>query len=175
MIYLLSGDTEQACRELASRVGIAQAQVLYERSPEQKHRFIDALERKAKVAFVGDGLNDGLALAGAGLGIAVGHANSATGMAAAIYLPDGVEQVPTTLKLAKRARKLMYENLFWALSYNSCVIPLAILGWIHPVIAAVAMSLSSVCVLLNSVRMQGKAPYEGAMDSDEFEAVSGQL
>lgn len=159
VIYLLSGDTELACRELASRLGIAQAQVLPERSPEQKHRFIEALERKAKVAFVGDGLNDGLALAGAGLGIAVGQANSATGMAAAVYLPDGIKEVPATLKLAKRARKLMYENLFWALAYNGCVIPLAVGGWIHPVIAAVAMSLSSLCVLLNSVRMQGNAPY----------------
>ncbi|WP_227875058.1 heavy metal translocating P-type ATPase [Oceanisphaera profunda] len=160
-IYLLSGDSKQACHDLASRLGIAATQVLSERSPEQKHRFIEALERKDKVAFVGDGLNDGLALAGAGLGIAVGQANSATGMAAAVYLPDGVQQVPTTLKLAKRARKLMYENLFWALAYNSCVIPLAIFGWIHPVIAAVAMSLSSLCVLLNSVRMQGKAPTQG--------------
>lgn len=158
--YLLSGDTALACRELASRVGIAQAQVLHDRSPEQKHRFIEALERKAKVVFVGDGLNDGLALAGASLGIAVGHANSATGMAAAVYLPDGVAQVPTSLKLAKRARRLMYENLFWALAYNSCVIPLAIFGWIHPVIAAVAMSLSSLCVLLNSARMQGQAPFK---------------
>ena len=159
VIYLLSGDTELACRELASRLGIAQAQVLYERSPEQKHRFIEALERKAKVAFVGDGLNDGLAIACASLGIAVGQANSATGMAAAVYLPDGVPQVPTTLKLAKRARTLMYENLFWALAYNSGVIPLAIAGWIHPVFAAVAMSLSSLCVLFNSLRMQGKTPY----------------
>ncbi|MGO4999502.1 heavy metal translocating P-type ATPase [Oceanisphaera sp. W20_SRM_FM3] len=155
--YLLSGDTALACRELASRLGIAQAQVLHDRSPEQKHRFIEALERKAKVVFVGDGLNDGLALASAGLGIAVGHANSATGMAAAVYLPDGVAQVPTTLQLATRARTLMYENLFWALAYNSGVIPLAIFGWIHPVIAAVAMSLSSLCVLFNSVRMQHKA------------------
>lgn len=159
VIYLLSGDSKQACHDVASRLGIAGTQVLSERSPEQKHRFIEALERKAKVAFVGDGLNDGLALAGAGLGIAVGQANSATGMAAAVYLPDGVQQVPTTLTLAKRARKLMYENLFWALAYNSCVIPLAIFGWIYPVIAAVAMSLSSLCVLLNSVRMQGNSPY----------------
>lgn len=155
-VYLLSGDTELACRELAARLGIAQDQVLSERSPEQKYRFIEALEQKAKVAFIGDGLNDGLALAGAQLGIAVGQANSATGIAAAVYLPDGIAQVPATIALAQRARKLMYQNLFWALAYNGCVIPLAIFGWIHPVIAAVAMSLSSVCVLLNSMRMQGK-------------------
>ncbi|WP_198341853.1 heavy metal translocating P-type ATPase [Oceanisphaera avium] len=158
-IYLLSGDTAQACSAIASRLNIPSAQVLAERSPEQKHRFIEALERKTKVCFVGDGLNDGLALAAAGLGIAVGQANSATGLAAAIYLPNGIEQVPTSLRLAKRARKLMYENLFWALAYNGCVIPMAIIGWIHPVIAAVAMSLSSLCVLLNSARMQGETPY----------------
>ncbi|MBO1519513.1 heavy metal translocating P-type ATPase [Oceanisphaera pacifica] len=155
-VYLLSGDTQQACSELAARVGIEPSQVLFERTPEQKHRFIEALEKKAQVAFVGDGLNDGLALAGAGLGIAVGQASSATGMAAAIYLSEGVTRVPVTLELAYQSRTLMYQNLFWALAYNALVIPLALWGWIHPVIAAIAMSLSSVCVLFNSVRAAKK-------------------
>ncbi|MGO2088989.1 MAG: heavy metal translocating P-type ATPase [Oceanisphaera sp.] len=151
-VYLLSGDTQQACYELAQRVGIDKNNVLFERSPEQKHRFIEVLEKKSRVAFVGDGLNDGLALAGARLGIAVGQASSATGMAAAVYLPNSMIRVPATLQIAHRARTLMYQNLFWALAYNALVIPLAVWGWIHPVIAAVAMSLSSLCVLFNSVR-----------------------
>ena len=155
-IYLLSGDTQQACYSLAKRVGIAQQHVLFERTPEQKHRFIEVLDKKARVAFVGDGLNDGLALAGARLGIAVGQASSATGMAAAVYLPGSITRVPATLRLALRARTLMYQNLFWAVAYNALVIPMAVWGWVHPVIAAIAMSLSSLCVLFNSVRMQGQ-------------------
>lgn len=153
-IYLLSGDTRQACYDLAGRVGINEAKVLFERTPEQKYRFVEALEKKSRVAFVGDGLNDGLALAGARLGIAVGQSTSATGMAAAVYLSNGISRVPAVLRLAHRARTLMYQNLFWALSYNMLVIPLAVWGWVHPVNAAIAMSLSSVCVLFNSTHMQ---------------------
>lgn len=153
-VYLLSGDTLAACTQVANELGIAEHCVLAERSPEQKQRFISALEKKTPVVFVGDGLNDGLALAGAGLGIAVGQSSSASSMAAAVYLPEGVQAVPATLALAQRAKKLMLQNLGWALTYNMLVIPLAIAGFIQPVLAALAMSLSSVCVLLNSLRMQ---------------------
>jgi heavy metal translocating P-type ATPase len=161
-IYLLSGDTRKACLALAERLGISDKQVLSGYSPEQKHSFIENLEKQANAVFVGDGLNDGLALAGARLGIAVGNAASATGAAAAVYLTENIAKVPATLQLAQRARKLMHQNLFWAVGYNALVIPLAIIGWIQPVIAAIAMSISSLCVLLNSLRMQkqvsGDAP-----------------
>lgn len=153
-VYLLSGDTLAACTQVANELGIAEQCVLAQRSPEQKQRFISALEKKTPVVFVGDGLNDGLALAGAGLGIAVGQSSSASSMAAAVYLPEGVQGVPATLVLAQRAKKLMLQNLGWALMYNMLVIPLAIAGFIQPVLAALAMSLSSVCVLFNSMRMQ---------------------
>lgn len=162
-VYLLSGDTFAACAQVAKELGIAEQCVLAQRSPEQKQRFISALEKKTPVVFVGDGLNDGLALAGAGLGIAVGHSSSASSMAAAVYLPEGVQGVPATLALAHRAKKLMLQNLGWALTYNLLVIPLAIAGFIQPVLAALAMSLSSVCVLLNSLRMQRRFPESSAI------------
>ncbi|WP_417501815.1 heavy metal translocating P-type ATPase [Marinobacter sp.] len=174
-IYLLSGDTRRACLDLAERLGIAPEHVLSEYSPEQKHSFIDNLEKQTPTVFVGDGLNDGLALAGARLGVAVGSAASATGAAAAIYLTESIGKVPATLQLAKRARKLMYQNLFWAVGYNALVIPLAVTGWIQPVIAAIAMSLSSLCVLLNSLRMQkqlvGDAPATPAAVSHVMSAA----
>jgi Cu2+-exporting ATPase/Cu+-exporting ATPase len=153
-LYLLSGDTRTACLDLAERLGISPIHVLFGYSPEQKHRFIETLEKQTSAVFVGDGLNDGLALAGAKLGIAVGNAASATGAAAAVYLTESIAKVPATLQLARRSRKLMHQNLFWAVGYNAVVIPLAVIGWVQPVIAAIAMSLSSVCVLLNSLRMQ---------------------
>lgn len=158
VLYLLSGDTRHACLALAERLGIPGKHVLSGYSPEQKQSFISRLEKQTHAVFVGDGLNDGLALAGARLGIAVGSAAPASGEAAAVYLTRSLAQVPTTLLLAQRARKLMYQNLFWAVGYNAMVIPLAVMGWIQPVIAAIAMSLSSLCVLLNSLRMQGKLP-----------------
>ncbi|PFG08482.1 heavy metal translocating P-type ATPase [Marinobacter sp. LV10MA510-1] len=153
-IYLLSGDTHNACLDFAERLGISPKHVISGYSPEQKHGFIETIEKQTDVVFVGDGLNDGLALAGARLGIAVGNAASVAGAAAAVYLTESIAKVPATLQLARRARKLMHQNLFWAVGYNAVVIPLAVIGWVQPVIAAIAMSLSSVCVLLNSLRMQ---------------------
>jgi P-type E1-E2 ATPase len=153
---LLSGDTQQSCYALAERVGINKQNVFFERTPEQKHKIIEILEKSVRVTFVGDGLNDGLALAGARLGIAEGQASSVTAMTAAVYLPNSINQVPITLLLARKARTLMYQNLFWALAYNALLIPLAVWGWVHPVIVAIAMSLSSLCVLFNSMRMQGR-------------------
>src|SRR5690554_6898755 len=165
VIYLLSGDTRKACLDLAKRLGITPEHVLSEYSPEQKHSYSANLEQQTPTVFVGDGLNDGLALAGARLGIAVGNAASATGAAAAVYLTESIAKVPTTLQLAQRARKRMYQNLFWAVGYNALVIPLAVTGWIQPVIAAVAMSLSSLCVLLNSLRMQSQIECDSAVSS----------
>jgi len=172
VIYLLSGDTRQACLKLAERLGILPKRVLSGYSPEQKHSFIDNLEKQTNAVFVGDGLNDGLALAGARLGIAVGPAASATGEAAAVYLPESIAKVPATLQLAQRARKLMRQNLFWAVGYNALVVPLAVIGWVQPVIAALAMSLSSLCVLLNSLRMQNQVPADEPDTSPKAGEVS---
>ncbi len=153
-LYLLSGDTPRACQEVAETLGIAHARVLASRSPEEKSRFVEALERHHVVAFVGDGLNDGLALARAPLGIAVGSATSAASQAGAVYLPEGLARIPQTLQLARQARRLMQHNLYWAIGYNAMAIPLAIAGWVAPVVAALAMTLSSLCVLANSLRIR---------------------
>jgi len=153
-LYMLSGDTQQACYEIGDLLGFSPSHVLFNRSPEDKHIFIKDLQKKAKVAFVGDGLNDGLALASATLGIAVGEeAHPVTSAASAIYLSGSINKLELTLSMAKRARLLMRQNLAWAVGYNVVVIPIAAMGWVQPVIAAIAMSLSSLCVLFNSLRM----------------------
>lgn len=152
-VYLLSGDTRASCLRQAERLNIAAEHVVAGVTPEAKQRFVEALEKRRAVAFIGDGLNDGLALAGARLGIAVGEATPTARAAAAVYLPDGLSHVPTTLMLARRARRLMRQNLGWAIGYNALALPLAVAGFVHPVIAAIAMTLSSLCVLLNSLRM----------------------
>lgn len=161
-LYLLSGDTPRACGEIAATLGIPPERVLANHSPEQKSDFVASLERHRGVAFVGDGVNDGLALAGARLGIAVGAATATASQAAAVTLPDGLIRLPDTLRLARRARRLMRGNLGWAIGYNTLAIPLAVAGWIAPVIAAVAMTLSSLCVLANSLRIRsGHPPPDG--------------
>lgn len=154
IIYLLSGDTRASCLTQAQRLGIPADRVVAGVTPEGKHRFVETLERHHGVAFVGDGMNDGLALAAAKLGIAIDTASATARAAAAVYLPDGLGGVPDTLHMARRARRLMRQNLAWALGYNALALPLAMAGWVQPVIAAIAMTLSSLCVLLNSLRMR---------------------
>lgn len=153
-IYLLSGDTRQSSLSLAHQLGISPERVIAEATPEQKCRFIQYLEKHHHVAFVGDGLNDGLALASARLGIAVHSGSTSASSAAAVYLPDGLTRIPATLQFTRWARTLMRQNLGWAIAYNALALPIAISGWIQPVIAAIAMTLSSLCVLVNSMRMQ---------------------
>lgn len=156
-MYVLSGDTRQSSLALAHQLTIPPERVIAEATPEQKCQFIQHLEKHHSVAFVGDGLNDGLALASAQLGIAVHSASTSASSAAAVYLPDGLMRVPTTLQFAHRARKLMRQNLVWAIMYNGIALPMAIAGWVQPVVAAIAMTLSSLCVFINSMRMQRKS------------------
>lgn len=152
-IYMLSGDTRNASLALAKRLNIPPARVISEASPEQKLRFVENLQNHYPTAFIGDGLNDGLALASARIGIAINTAPEAAQSAAAVQLTGGLDTVASTLDFARQARRLMRQNLVWAIAYNGLALPLAVAGWVQPVIAAVAMSLSSLCVLGNSLRI----------------------
>lgn len=152
-IYMLSGDTRASSLALADRLNIPPARVISEASPEQKLRFIESLQNHYPTAFIGDGLNDGLALASARIGIAINTAPEAAQSAAAVQLTGGLATVASTLSFARQARRLMRQNLVWAIGYNGLALPLAVAGWVQPVIAALAMSLSSLCVLGNSLRI----------------------
>lgn len=157
-LHLLSGDTRAACLSIGTALGLEPAQIHHSQSPEDKLAFIERLQQDGGVAFIGDGLNDGPALAAAQLGVAAGEATTAARSAAALLLPQGLRALAPALQLARRARRIMLQNLVWAVSYNLLAVPAAMLGWVHPAIAAVAMGLSSVCVLLNTVRLAGVRP-----------------
>jgi len=151
---MMSGDNRRTAEAIASRLGIAQ--VVAEVLPDEKARRVAALRgEKKRVAFVGDGVNDAPALSEADLGIAVGSGTDIAIEAGDVVLmnPDP-RLVVTALRLARRTYRTIAQNLLWAFGYNAAAIPLAVAGLLDPMIAAAAMSLSSVSVLTNSLRLR---------------------
>ena len=151
---LLTGDNEATARAVAKAVGIddAIAGVL----PADKAAAIKDLQARGnRVAMVGDGVNDGPALAAADLGMAMGAGTDVAISAADLILlrPD-LTVVPDAIALARAARRTIRRNLGWAFGYNVAAVPLAAAGFLNPLIAAAAMTMSSVLVVANSLRLR---------------------
>jgi cation-transporting P-type ATPase A/B/Cu+-exporting ATPase len=158
---LLTGDSESAARAVAARVGIDE--VIAGALPEDKVAAIRRLRASGRsVAMVGDGINDGPALAAASLGLALGSgADVAICAADLILLRDDLGVVPDAIRLARATFSTIRRNLGWAFGYNVAAIPLAAAGFLNPLIAAAAMAASSAFVVGNSLRLRrfgGPAP-----------------
>jgi Cu+-exporting ATPase len=152
---IVSGDARATCRPLAKALGIAtvHAGVL----PHDKERVVRELAETGPVAFVGDGINDAPALAAADLAVAVTGASEVALQASDVVLVSEdrvLDAVPELLRLARRSRRVIRQNLAWAFSYNVIALPLAVAGVLSPVAAAAAMALSSLAVVANSVRVR---------------------
>ena len=152
VVELLSGDREPAVRHAADTLGVAiwRAGV----KPADKIAHIEALKRRGrKVMMVGDGMNDAPALAAASVSmspISAAHLSQST--ADLVFLGKELAPVVTAIDYARKAMRLMRENLGLAIGYNVLAVPIAILGYATPLIAAVAMSGSSLLVMLNALR-----------------------
>ncbi len=160
-IAMVTGDRERTARAVAAELGIER--VIAGVRPEGKAAIVAAERARGRiVAMVGDGVNDAPALAGADVGIAIGTGADIAIAAADIALLDGgIAKLPTALRLARATLATIRTNLFWAFVYNVIGIPIAagvlypFTGWLlSPVLASGAMSLSSVSVLLNSLRLR---------------------
>lgn len=159
--YMLTGDNERTAKVIAKKLGIDD--VIAEVSPEDKYKKVkDLQEQGRKVVMVGDGVNDSPALAQADVGMAIGSGTDiAIESADIVLMSKDIEIILTAIRLSKATIKNIKENLFWAFFYNSCGIPIAggllylFTGHLlNPMLAGLAMGLSSVSVVTNALRLK---------------------
>ncbi|MFI5528195.1 heavy metal translocating P-type ATPase [Kitasatospora sp. NPDC051853] len=160
-VVLLTGDRPGPARAVAEELGIRTVHAAA--TPAGKAEVVGQLRSAGRtVAMVGDGVNDAAALATADLGIALASGTDAAVGAAGLTLVRGdIETLVTAVRLARRTRTTIRANLLWAFGYNAVLLPLAALGLLNPMVAALAMSASSVLVVANSLRLRTWRPGSG--------------
>lgn len=152
-VELLSGDASTATADVAAAVGIDTFRA--GATPQDKLEHIQRYQQRGEVVMmVGDGINDIPVLSGADISVAMGSASDlAQTRADSILLHAELVQLPWALGFARRARRIIRQNLFWSASYNSLALPLAALGLVPPYAAAIGMSASSLVVVVNALRL----------------------
>lgn len=178
---MLSGDNKRTAEAVGKRLGIDR--IVSEVLPRDKERVIRELQAEGKItAMVGDGINDAPALAAADVGMAIGAGTDiAIDSADIVLMKNSLLDVSGAVKLSKAVMKNIKENLFWAFFYNALCIPLAagafvpLFGWhLDPMFGALAMSLSSFCVVMNALRLK-LFKFKHSSVSDVAQPPSGSL
>ncbi len=162
---MLTGDNRATAQAIAKAVGVDE--VVSDLLPEEKAERVEELKKKGRVVMVGDGINDAPALTLADIGVAIGAGTDiAIDAADVVLMKSGLSDLTAAIKLSKSTLRNIRQNLFWAFAYNTLGIPLAagvfipIFGLsLSPMIGAAAMSLSSVCVVSNALRLYGTRLY----------------
>lgn len=152
---LLSGDRVIKCRSVAEEIDIDEYYA--EKLPSEKLKIIKELSAHGPVAMIGDGINDAPALTQADVGISLGNATQIAIHSADVVLLNGhINKLPETLALTDKTVLTIKQNLFWAFFYNTLAIPIAAIGLLNPMIAALSMAFSDVIVIGNSIRLRYK-------------------
>lgn len=152
-IKMLTGDNEKAAQKVASKLGITDFTAFC--LPESKMQVITTLSQKHKVLMVGDGVNDALALQNAAVAVSLKQgADLAAQNSDIILLKNDLHALEQAIRLSKKTFIIIKQNLAFSLCYNALTIPLAFVGLINPLVAAASMSLSSVVVILNALRIR---------------------
>ncbi len=146
---MITGDNERTAQAIASQVGISE--VIANVLPEDKAKKVEELQKSGFVAFVGDGSNDAPALKHANVEIAMGSGTDVAIEAGDLVLAkSSLEGVVQAIALSKATFRKIKQNLFWAFAYNIIAIPVAVAGFLHPIIAEIAMAASSITVVTNA-------------------------
>lgn len=156
---MLTGDNHRTAQAIASLAGVDE--VFADTLPDGKAKVVEDLKKQGRVAMVGDGINDAPALTVADIGIAIGNGvDIALDAADIVLMNSSLMNIPVAIRLSRQTLKNIKENLFWAFIYNVIGIPLAagayiaLFGWeLNPMFGALAMSLSSFCVVTNALRL----------------------
>ena len=170
-VVLLTGDNEHAARAVGAELGIPATDVVAGVLPTEKVDVVRRLQAEGHaVAMVGDGVNDAPALAAADLSMAIGSGTDVARDAADLVLVrDDLRGVPFAVRLARGTLRTIRGNLVWAFGYNVAALPLAAAGLLNPLIAGATMTLSSMFVLSNSLRLQSRFGVRRSI-TDEVEA-----
>jgi Cu2+-exporting ATPase len=168
-LEILSGDNGTRVGEVASELGLSFSAGA---RPSDKVAQIKALQQAGhRVLMVGDGLNDAPALGAADVSMApASAADIGRNAADLVFLRDSLLAVPRAAAIAREAASLVRQNFGLAIAYNLVAIPLAVLGLVTPLIAAAAMSLSSVIVVANALRLGSRRPAGGGLHPESFPA-----
>ncbi|NMH61037.1 heavy metal translocating P-type ATPase [Alteromonas ponticola] len=152
-LIILSGDQQRQVEQVAQRVGITTYYGGH--TPEQKYQLVQTFQQQGrKVMMLGDGINDTPVLASADVSVAVGNATDiAKSTADVILLKDKIDILPTLFNVSLQTKRIIRQNIMWAVGYNFCILPFAVGGLLSPWMAVIGMSLSSIIVVTNSTRI----------------------
>jgi P-type Cu2+ transporter len=165
-LHIVSGDRDAAVQPIAEALGIISWRGNVK--PAGKVAFLEGLRAEGRrVLMVGDGINDVAALASAHASLApISAADISQAQSDAVFIGDSLAPVAIALTMARRARRAMLQNLVLAVIYNSIAVPIAMAGFVTPLIAAAAMSGSSILVTLNALRLRWLSCHAGAGSTD---------
>ncbi|WP_069632289.1 heavy metal translocating P-type ATPase [Campylobacter pinnipediorum] len=155
-IYILTGDNEITAKKVANQLGVKN--IKYEMLPDEKANFISTLNKNNKtVLMVGDGINDAIAMGYSHVAICMGSGSDISlEKSDVMILDDSLKSLTKSILISKKTMSIIKQNLFFSLSYNALTVPLAIMGFIIPLFAALSMSFSSIIVILNSLRIKNQ-------------------
>lgn len=156
-IYVLTGDAQTVARQVASQLDVPAERTLAELTPEHKYRHLESLQEDGhRVCYVGDGTNDGPALALASVGVSIGSRENTVALESAhvVLMRNGLAGLPFVLRLGKRTSRTIQQNiLVFGLTFNAAMLALSAAGMLTPILGAIGHNLGSVAVVLNSARL----------------------